>query len=99
MLLTIGWLLLGGILLNKGYTVLGTIVLVGLVVAFILAGISLKHDNEEKDRARANHRYYWAHYYDKDQVEARKRMKAPEPVPELEDDDDWLLIASALDDD
>ena len=96
MLLLIGWILLGGYLLNEGHTTLGSIVLISLFVCIIWAAIS---GNSEREKARANKQYYWAQYYDKDQVEARKRMQRPEPVPDLDDEDDWIIIASAFDDD
>ena len=72
-----------------------------LVIGAILTlcGVLGSEEADERNRARANRQYYWAHYYDKDQAEAGKRMRTPEPVPEPEDEEDWIIIASALDDD
>ena len=68
-------------------------------VLLVLAGISLVNDSAERARARANKQYYWAHYYDKDQVEARKCMRVPEPVPDRDDEEDYEFFASIFDDD
>ena len=39
----------------------------------ILVGILFISASHEESQARINRRRYWAHYYDKDQVEARRR--------------------------
>ena len=61
MLLFFGWLLLSGYLLSEGHEVLGTLVLGGGLLLFIIVGINA---SEEEAKARANRRRYWAHYYD-----------------------------------
>ena len=70
MLEIIGWLLMCGYLFNKGNTVWGHIVLWGGVFLMICGAIG---ERNEAINARANRQHYWAHYYDRDQVEARRR--------------------------
>lgn len=82
MLFIIGWLLLGGYLLNEGNTFWGNVVLLGGLILIILTGISVC---SEDAKARANQRHYWAHYYDKDQVAARKRNGQKTPPPRYHD--------------
>ena len=87
MTIIIGWLVLLGYLVNEGYTIIAQIVFWSFILLLILLGID---ERAEREKARANVQYYWAHYYDEDQVEARKRMMRPEPVP-YDDFEDWNL--------
>ena len=96
MLLLIGWLLLAGVLLKNGNTVMGNIVLWGGLILIVLCGVSVC---KESARASANRRRYWAHYYDKDQVEARRRngQRRP-PVPHHDEVEDYIFFDSIFDD-
>ena len=77
------------------------VLLVVMVAVVILLFLMIASSTEREDeKARANQRRYWAHYYDKDQVEARKRgTDRRAPVPYRDELDEYELYETIFDDD
>ena len=68
-------------------------------IIMILLGIMGSNASNEAAKARANQRRYWAHYYDKDQVEARKRGNVRRPPAPYHDEMDELEFYETIFDD
>ena len=66
---------LGAVVIACGVSSLGIkVVIAG--VAILLLGLLASSEADERAKAQINRQYYWAHFYDKDQVEARQCGRA-----------------------
>ena len=75
----------------------GSVAVAVVILLFLMIASSTEREDE---KARANQRRYWAHYYDKDQVEARKRgTDRRAPVPYRDELDEYELYETIFDDD
>ena len=76
--------------------------LTGVIVGLVMIGLGMTASigAGRSAAARASQRRYWAHYYDEDQVEQRRRcgQKQP-PAPYHDEIEEYIFFDSIFDDD